>query len=1174
MQPTHRVWKLAIVSIAAATGACSAPDEEHGTAAQSVDGEELIAFPDFYAQPGQHPFREQLSALTNESVDPFSGTLHLSHVDVHLPGNGGMDLQVVRTYRQLQDFQGRDMNVKSFERWFGSGLGWTIHFGRILGAPLCSGTTPQQSLTTMSDNPTFESPDGSRRHFVKPASGGSHLVSADFWRAECRSTYGGWTVLTPQGLRYDATYKGRTSRDWYVTRISDPFGNRIDISYGRRSGQIPYLLSATAKDASGGDTRSVSFTYDAEKRRITRVTAQGKTWTYRYDTVDNYLTGEPAKLLTQVRLPTSHTWKYKYQGFTNISTTAGNWSLEQVTYPLGGTIKYDYGFVDFNPTNSLHKNTVVSKRVVGGPSVAGGTWNYDYTSSTTEDKTVITFPHGKYTYRHYGRRSEGSGSLWKVGLLKSLAIYDTRYGELERVTHSWGRVKLSSEPFGNLAVGDTAKDDDTYAPRLLKKISTRESTNYETAFSDFNSYNQPEQIDEKGPAGTRRTDRSFYINTGKWIIDRVEDETIAGVGTIDRTFDSSTGALARESRFGVVQKFTRYANGEVQRATDPLNNITTYSSYKRGIPQRENHPESVTLSRRVNDSGTIAEETNGRGHTTKFGYDALGRVTSIDLPVRSDISISRSGRTRTLTRGGYSEQTTYDGFGRVRSVTREGIKVSTSYDALGNKTFESYPGSSSGTGFTVDVLGRTRKVSHPGGANVTISYASSGRQITTDERGKKTTRYLGGFGNPDEVHLTKIVAPEGVSIEIGRNDIGQMTSAKQGLVTRSYGYNSRRQLTSLSEPERGTVTYGRDAAGNMTSMRVGGNLVASYSYDALNRLTHVNYADSGTRDISRSYNKNGQLTVVDNGIARWSSDYDANGKRRLEQLVTGGRTLRLSYGRHSQLGYVSQLTYPSGMTVDYQPDDLGRPSKALPFAHQVSFFPGGQLKRVGLGPAGGSVPALEFTLTTRLWPNTVSSSGGASAVVDLNYDYDRAGNVAAISNAIEPTQSVSSITYDDLNRLTSAKSSWGQGRWAYDALGNITSRSFAGQTFSYSYPSGAGRRLDKMTVSGTASGWPAVAAFSFSYDSHGNVTHDGQHAFRFDKANQLRDVDNGKRRYEYDGHGNRVRAVVDGKTHLEFSSAAGQLLGEYDTNGSPVREYVYVGRRLIAQKGQISQPSN
>ena len=52
---------------------------------------------DFYAEPGLHPFKETIAHL-NETVDPFSGILQLSHTDITIPGNGGMDINISRFY--------------------------------------------------------------------------------------------------------------------------------------------------------------------------------------------------------------------------------------------------------------------------------------------------------------------------------------------------------------------------------------------------------------------------------------------------------------------------------------------------------------------------------------------------------------------------------------------------------------------------------------------------------------------------------------------------------------------------------------------------------------------------------------------------------------------------------------------------------------------------------------------------------------------------------------------------------------------------------------------------------------------------------------------------------------------------------------------------------------------
>lgn len=72
------------------------------------------------ADPGQITFRSQVSTMDFEEIDPYSGTLALTHKDVSLPGNGGLDLEVFRTYRS--DRKG-EYTVLGYQ--------WNTHFGRI-----------------------------------------------------------------------------------------------------------------------------------------------------------------------------------------------------------------------------------------------------------------------------------------------------------------------------------------------------------------------------------------------------------------------------------------------------------------------------------------------------------------------------------------------------------------------------------------------------------------------------------------------------------------------------------------------------------------------------------------------------------------------------------------------------------------------------------------------------------------------------------------------------------------------------------------------------------------------------------------------------------------------------------------------------------------------------------
>jgi hypothetical protein len=55
----------------------------------------------FYSEG--NPFESPLHNTVKEHVDPFSGNLTLVHTDMHLPGNGGLDLNMALKKTSLRE---------------------------------------------------------------------------------------------------------------------------------------------------------------------------------------------------------------------------------------------------------------------------------------------------------------------------------------------------------------------------------------------------------------------------------------------------------------------------------------------------------------------------------------------------------------------------------------------------------------------------------------------------------------------------------------------------------------------------------------------------------------------------------------------------------------------------------------------------------------------------------------------------------------------------------------------------------------------------------------------------------------------------------------------------------------------------------------------------------------
>src|SRR5579862_81938 len=97
---------------------------------------------DYYAEPGLNPFKQGMGQDFSEDIDPFGGTVRLHYTDLFIPGNGGLNISVQRVYHSLQDLV--EYGERTIELSSPMGLGWTMHFGRIVRAPsgICTGGDP------------------------------------------------------------------------------------------------------------------------------------------------------------------------------------------------------------------------------------------------------------------------------------------------------------------------------------------------------------------------------------------------------------------------------------------------------------------------------------------------------------------------------------------------------------------------------------------------------------------------------------------------------------------------------------------------------------------------------------------------------------------------------------------------------------------------------------------------------------------------------------------------------------------------------------------------------------------------------------------------------------------------------------------------------------------------
>nr|WP_244981559.1 hypothetical protein [Corallococcus exercitus] len=656
---------------------------------------------------------------------------------------------------------------------------------------------------------------------------------------------------------------------------------------------------------------------------------------------------------------------------------------------------------------------------------------------------------------------------------------------------------------------------------------------------------------------------------------------------------------------------TYYADGTVQTRKDGRNNTTTFSNYKRGIPQYVQTPDSTTVSNAVNDIGLITSATNEAGWTTSYGYDLMGRLNRVvqptgDTVVWNDMALDFSyvlapeyglpaGHWRqTITTGAavsinYMDALWRPVVSRTYDANNPGATskvIVRAFDFNGNTTFESYPQRSVsaytdrpvGTSTTYDALSRVTQLSADselGRLNTSTVYGTGFQKSVTNARGHRTTTTYQVFDMPGEDAVRTISAPEGVSVSIARDVFGKPTSITRGgggkSATRNLVYDAYQRLCKTIEPESGATLQDYDAANNVAWRAAGQGLPvltcdranvpagrkSVFNYDARNRLVSTTYGDNSP-GVTRSYTPDGlPLTVVSNG-ATWTTTYN---RRRLpisEVLGYNGQTYTLGWG-YSANGHVSQLTYPvennpiNAKTVVYAPNALGEPTQVGPYATSISYHPNGAV--AGFVYGNGRVRSL--TQNVRGLPLVARDTG----VLLDQYSYDPNGNVLEIADQQENIAS-RSMGYDGLDRLiiANAPGIWGNAAYGYDALDNLVSSSIGSRNNVYNYD--AANRLTGFTSNFSDFN------YAYAYDAQGNITQRGAQTFSFDIANRMSAAAN-KATYSYDGFGRRVKAVAtNGMTTISLYSPAGQLLYTTQSGGptaAKTTQYVYLRRHVIAE---------
>ena len=858
--------------------------------------------------------------------------------------------------------------------------------------------------------------------------------------------------------------------------------------------------------------------------------------------------------------------------------------------------------------------------------------------------TTISLPSGTVVKKRYGVIFEKN-----EGMLLSEQVLSATGVQLQKSDYAYVQDEhMAQQPFPSEA-GYGFNDRLESKLRPLKSTSLlRDGVTYTSTVNTFDSFARPVSMTQGSNISygySRVESTAYHDNLSKWVLGQIATVDSNGYAAVvgassyrlGKTEYDANASPVRSYRFGETvptQTLTYNADGTVATIKDANNHVTTLSNWKRGIPQTIQYPATPespsgsTETAQVNDHGWIDWVADENGYKTSYGYDAMGRVSSIAYP--TDDSVNWNTVTRSFTQvnqpemgvpaghwrqstvqGNYEKQVFFDALWRPIVQYERDIGNSeqtyritlNNFDHEGRQTFASYPRNpyadgnwaiDTGVRTTYDALGRVTKVEQDSelGARLTTTteYLNGGETRVTDPNSQQTRTRYAAWDQPTTDYPIEIFHPESVLTQISRDYFFKPTQIRRSgtyagqfvEATRKYYYDGAHRLCRTDEPETGSTVMGYDNADNMNWSAAGlsglntvdcdhvtaynAGRTVTRSYDARNRLSQMAFPGEGLGNQSWTYTKDGLPASVTtyNGAGNTLPVVNAYHYNKRRLLDGQGETV-------SQTGW-----YTWGLGYGY--DANGHlAAQAYPTGLSITYAPNalGQPTQAG-SYATGVKYYPNGAISHFTYGNGVQHAMSQNArqlphtvsdvgVAGYTYTYDKNGNTTQIVDNGQGANFNRYLQYDGLNRLTAAGSAMFGGSTHY---------------INYAYdPIDNIRSVSHLGVREHTYWYNAknqltnvqnavgATVTGLGYDVQGNLNNKNGQQYGFDYGNRLRWV-MGKENYRYDALGRRVETMQDDGTLrlFQYSQAGQYMFGWKKTpaGAETTQENVYLGGSLVA----------
>jgi YD repeat-containing protein len=996
------------------------------------------------------------------------------------------------------------------------------------------------------------------------------------------------TSLTDaQGQTTTFSYTG--ADPLHLTGITDPFGRTATIGYDA-AGRLNSLTDAVGMQSTfayGADsdissmttpygTTSFSVLQEGRRRQLTVTDPEGQRERFEFFDV---APGIPySESVVPNDAPAYNAWfNYRnvyYWDRNAMATAEGDYTQAFIRHFLHDT--YDYDINTVSGVLEGEKDPLESRVWYSYPNQPDGnlTGGFDKPNRIRRVLDNGTTQHTLMQYNAFGNLTQ---KIDKAGL-ETDYTYDANQIDLLQTTEknaAGNAVTVDAYTWNSqhrpLTHTDAAGLTTTFTYNSAgQPLTATDSLGHQTTWQYDNSgrlliVTRPDgktrtfTYDSVGRVATLTNSENLTLSYQYDNLDRVTRITYPD-GTYEATTWDRLDVGAHTDRAGRTTSYVHEDENRLTSETDALGHTTSYTSYP---------------------AGQLKSRTDANGNTTSWARDIEGRVTSID----------NAGEVTTYA---------YDGAGRVAGATQsDGSSVVLDYDA-GDRLVGIHDSLGNSVAYTLDLKGNRTKEDIKDPSNLLVQthrrvYDSVyrlqqdiGAQNQTTQYAYDTASNVTSLTDPlsrvtgytydamNRVATQTQPAPgSGQSQPVisyaynGLDQIAQVTDPR-GLVT-SYTHDGLGNLTQQVSPDTGTTVNTYDVNNKVLTSTDAKGQVTTYTYDMLNRVSTATYNQAtGTqlKTIAYTYDQGtngiGHLSTVTETAADGTTvlqttgyAYDAKGRMIQETRIVAGVNYVNGYTYEPFTGRLLTMTYPSGRTVSYSYDAMGRIT---------------QIGTTAPASQGGQSQLLAFGITYHPFGGVKSYTLGNNRTVTRTYDQD--GRIASYSlggNSI-------TVGYDTASRITSlldTVNAANSSSYGYDNLGRLTSASVPATNYGYSYDL-TGNRLTRNTgatseittidpVSNRISQVAGNPNKAFTYDANGSTTNDGVNTYAYDaRGRMVSSVSGiGTTSYQVGANGQRVRKTSTLGDVIFLYDTQGKLIAESTPAGLTKKEYIYLLDLLV-----------